>query len=87
MNEESVSNLLNALAAVIQNESSEEMKQLRMQILKRTAEEATTVTPRMPAPLNITEIGGYYNLLSRLGNETIDMRKRLIAAALGIPLT
>lgn len=54
MNEESVSNLLNALAAVIQNESSEEMKQLRMQILKRTAEEATTVTPRMPAPFNIT---------------------------------
>ncbi len=86
MNEDATNKLLTALSEIIANETSDEMRSLRLQILQRVASEATTVTPRMPAPLNITEIGGYYNLLSRLGNETLTMRKRLIASALGVPM-
>ena len=37
---------------------------------------------RIPAPLNITEIGGYYNLLS--GDDV--MRRQLLASILGLPL-
>ena len=36
---------------------------------------------RVPAPLNITEIGGYYNLLE--GDN--EMRRQLLASVLGLP--
>lgn len=78
--------LMDALTEIIMSESSDDMKAIRMQILQRIANEVANVTPRMPAPLNITEIGGYYNLLNRMGQEeTLTMRKRLVATALGIP--
>ena len=74
--------LMDALTEIIMSESSDDMK-----ILQRVANEVANVTPRMPAPLNITEIGGYYNLLNRMGQEeTLTMRKRLVATALGIPM-
>lgn len=79
--------LIDALTEIILSESSEEMQAIRMQILQRIANEVANVTPRMPAPLNITEIGGYYNMLTRMGKEeTLTMRKRLVATALGIPM-
>ena len=75
--------LMDALTEIIMSESSDDMKA----ILQRVANEVANVTPRMPAPLNITEIGGYYNLLNRMGQEeTLTMRKRLVATALGIPM-
>lgn len=58
--------LMDALTEIIMSESSDDMKAIRMQILQRVANEVANVTPRMPAPLNITEIGGYYNLLNRM---------------------
>ena len=79
--------LMDALTEIIMSESSDDMKAIRMQILQRVANEVANVTPRMPAPLNITEIGGYYNLLNRMGpEETLTMRTRLVATALGIPM-
>lgn len=87
MNEEYMKKLMDALTEIIMSESSDDMKAIRMQILQRIANEVANVTPRMPAPLNITEIGGYYNLLNRMGQEeTLTMRKRLVATALGIPM-
>lgn len=41
---------------------------------------------RMPAPLNITEIGGYYNLLSKIEKEKTELREKLIKSVLGIPV-
>lgn len=87
MNEDYMKKLIDALTEIILSESSEEMQAIRMQILQRIANEVANVTPRMPAPLNITEIGGYYNMLTRMGQEeTLTMRKRLVATALGIPM-
>lgn len=51
--------LMDALTEIIMSETSDDMKAIRMQILQRVANEVANVTPRMPAPLNITEIGGY----------------------------
>lgn len=55
--------ILNALAELIKNETSEETRRYKNLILKRIAEETEVKPTRIPAPLNITELGGYYNLI------------------------
>ena len=51
-------------------------------ILRRIALEGDVVPSRVPAPLNITEIGGYLNLLTNL-KETA-MRSQVLAGILGV---
>lgn len=48
---------------------------------------------RIPAPKNITEVGGYYNLISDLQAKSEEMERKklnmqmsLIASALGLPV-
>lgn len=62
MNEE----LMNALAELIKTETSDEAVNYKNRILKRIAEETDVKPTRIPAPLNITELGGYYNLLEEM---------------------
>ena len=66
---------------LLTQESSEEMVELRKMLLRRLATE--TVPPRVPAPRNITEIGGYINLLRK--DER--MLSLLLASILGLPRT
>ena len=40
---------------------------------------------RVPVPLNITEIGGYYNLLSDAFGDDKTMARQMLAAVLGLP--
>jgi hypothetical protein len=40
------------------------------------------IPSRIPAPANITEVGGYLNLLTALGED--DMRSQMLGAALGL---
>lgn len=58
--------IMNALAEIIKIEASEETKQYKNLILKRIAEETEVKPTRIPAPLNITELGGYFNLLDQI---------------------
>lgn len=58
--------IMNVLAELIKCETSEETKQYRNLILKRIAEETEVKPTRIPAPLNITELGGYFNLLDQI---------------------
>ena len=58
--------IMGALAELIKSEYSEEAKEYRNLILKRIAEETEVKPTRIPAPLNITELGGYYNLLEQM---------------------
>lgn len=59
----------------------------------RAPPEETQVKPsRIPAPLNITEVGGYFNLIEQvettdpaLQNQKARMQLALIASALGLP--
>jgi len=51
--------------------------------LRRLATETEFVPPRVPAPRNITEIGGYINLLRK--DER--MLSLLLASILGLPRT
>ena len=69
--------------ALIAQETSEEMLRIRQLILLRTAMEGEIKNTKVPAPLNITEVGGYYNLLEKQ-NETT-MLRQLVSSALGLP--
>lgn len=69
---------------ILKNENSDEMQAVKRKIYERIAEESDVKPTRIPRPLNITEVGGYYNLLEKLGDEK--MQRRLIASALGLPM-
>ena len=71
---------------LLEQETSDEVKALKLKILQRIAEESEVKPTRMPAPRNITELGGYYNLLAKLEKEKTEMRMKMIASVLGIPL-
>ena len=64
-------------------ETSAQMQKIRQLMLLRTALENDVRPTRMPAPRNITEVGGYYNLLWKM-NQQIMMRQ-IVASAIGIP--
>ncbi len=86
----SLDSLLNALML---SETSPEAQRYKLRILERYAEEREVLPARIPAPRNITEVGGYYNLLANLQKEdaaykkeSIELRIRMLKSALGIPV-
>ena len=58
--------IMSALADLLKSETSPETKQYKDLILKRIAEETEVKPTRIPSPMNITELGGYYNLLEQI---------------------
>lgn len=85
--------LINAIAQLLNSESNEEAQQYKNLILKRIAEESEVKPTRIPSPLNITEVGGYYNLIeqiqtnsTKLEEKKLEMQLSLIASALGLPV-
>lgn len=78
--------LENVIADILAQETTEEVKSLKLRALQRIVEETDVRPTRIPAPQNITELGGYYNLLAKLEKEKIEMRIKLIASALGLPV-
>ena len=69
------------LAKLLEQETSEDMLELKKLILRRIATETDVKQARIPAPLNITEIGGYYNLIK---NDDM-MRRQMLSIVLGLP--
>ncbi len=69
------------LAKLIEQETSEDLLEARKMILKRIATESDVKQARIPAPLNITEIGGYYNLIKNDDK----MRRQMLSIVLGLP--
>jgi hypothetical protein len=70
--------LLNVLTA----SQSPDMLQAQAFLLRRLALEGDVVPSRLPAPLNVSEMGCYVNLLGTLG--MTDARSQMLASALGI---
>jgi hypothetical protein len=66
----------------IANATSGEALEAQNIILRRIALQGDVVPSRVPPPLNITEIGGYVNLLTNL-NQT-DMLSQVLAGILGV---
>ncbi len=69
---------------MIKSENSPEMMKIKRKLLERITNESDIKPSRIPAPRNITELGGYYNLLEKLRDK--EMQKNLIASALGLPM-
>lgn len=79
--EENNNLIMNLASKLLEQETSEEMLELRKLLMRRIATETDIRPARIPAPLNITEIGGYYNLLKK----DEKLRRQLLASALGLP--
>jgi len=79
---DAASPLVTALAGILQASTSPDTLAAQNLLLRRLATEADVFTSRIPAPKNITEVGGYFNLLETLGENV--MREQALAAALGV---
>lgn len=85
---------MQVISQLLQGESNEKIQEYKEQIFKRIAEETDVKPTRIPAPLNITEVGGYFNLIQQvqtandptLENQKARMQLALIASALGLPM-
>ena len=85
--------IMAALANMLNSESSKEVQEAKLKLLQRIASESEVKPSRIPSPLNITEIGGYFNLIEQVDaeNEKLkakrsEMQLSLIASALGLPV-
>lgn len=89
--------LLQAISHILQNEASEDTLKIKNKILERIASEADIKPSRIQAPLNITQIGGYINLLRKLDKEERErqteqktayqqMLEQTLTSILGLPV-
>jgi len=74
--------LLGALTSLIAGASTPESQQAQTLLLQRLAVEGSVIPSRIPPPADITQVGGYINLLTSLGES--DLRSQLLGAALGL---
>jgi hypothetical protein len=76
------SQIVGALIAMIQANNSPDAAAAQSILLRRLALSGDVIGSRVPAPRNITEIGGYFNLLETFGEST--MREQTLAGILGV---
>ncbi|MDO8122580.1 hypothetical protein Q6346_14815 [Isoptericola sp. b490] len=74
--------LASSLLDLVTNATSGDAVEAQRIILRRIALQGDIVPSRVPAPLNITQIGGYLNLLESLGQT--DMELQTLAGILGV---
>ena len=77
-----IDGVLAALTEVIRSSTSPEVQEVQLMLLRRLALEGSVIPSRIPAPRNITEIGGYLNQLTTLGLD--DMRTQMLGSVLGL---
>lgn len=76
------SNLVKAIIGILESTNSPAIQRSREVIAHRLAISGDIAPSRIPPPRNITEIGGYINLLTEYEQE--EQRSRMLSAALGI---
>lgn len=74
--------VLGALVELMKSGVRPDVLEAQRLLLQRLATQGDVFPSRIPPPLNITEVGGYLNLLERAGQG--EMRTSAIASALGI---
>lgn len=74
--------LMNALVELIRSGVRPDVLEAQRVLLQRLATQGDVFPARIPAPRNITEIGGYLNLLATAGQ--LDVRASAVASALGV---
>lgn len=76
------SQFVNSLSSLLQNATSPDALEAQSIVLRRMALEGDVVPSRIQPPRNISEIGGYINLLTTL--EQPEMRTQALAGILGV---
>ncbi|EGV35183.1 hypothetical protein [Neisseria weaveri] len=93
-------NIDDVVQKILEQETSPEVQELKKLILRRIATESDTKASRIPAPLNITQIGGYVNLLMKLDKQeqqrVLEMKQQkteyqlmleqMLTSVLGLPV-
>ena len=74
--------VLGAISDLLKTGASPEILEAQRLLLRRLALEGDVLPSRVPAPRNITEVGGYINLLTTLGQSAT--RAQMLASALGV---
>ncbi|MBV8457130.1 MAG: IPT/TIG domain-containing protein [Acetobacteraceae bacterium] len=74
--------LVQSLIGLVQNAASPDALESQNIILRRMALEGDVIGSRMPPPRNISEVGGYINLLGTLKENS--MREQALAGILGV---
>lgn len=74
--------ILDALVGLLEQASSDEVRDAQLLMLRRMALVGDVVPSRIPAPKNITEVGGYLNLLDSLGAS--ELKSQVLASLLGV---
>ena len=64
-----LNNLAQLAAKLLEQETGEDVRAIKLRILERIANESDIKPSRIPAPRNITEIGGYFNLMQEMRKE------------------
>jgi hypothetical protein len=73
---------IDALVDALRSATSPEMMQAQLILARRLALEGDVFPARVPPPLNITQVGGYLNLLETLDQP--ELRAQVLAATLGV---
>src|SRR3954469_8305033 len=74
--------ILLAIVDLLKTGSNPDILEAQRILLQRIALEGDVVQSRLPAPRNVTEIGGYLNLLQDTGQP--ELRAQMLAALLGV---
>ena len=74
--------LTNKILELMSTPDDPALSEAQALLARRIASSAALAPVRVPAPANITEMGGYLNLLERAGEDTL--RLQAISAALGL---
>jgi len=74
--------ILLAIVDLLKTGSNPDILEAQRILLQRIALESDVVQSRLPAPRNVTEIGGYLNLLQETGQP--ELRAQMLAALLGV---
>jgi hypothetical protein len=74
--------VVDALVELMRSGVRPDVLEAQRLLLQRLALQGDVFPSRVPAPLNITEVGGYLNLLESAGH--LDMRASAVASALGV---
>lgn len=74
--------VMEAIVELIRSGVRPDVLEAQRLLLQRLATQGDVFPSRIPAPLNITQVGGYLNLLERAGEQ--GMRTSAVASALGI---
>lgn len=77
-----LTNVMDAIVELIRSGVRPDVLEAQRLLLQRLATQGDVFPARIPPPRNITEIGGYFNLLERAGQ--FDIRSAAVASALGV---